>query len=37
MKEKKIDEEKAISKATVARMPLYLRYLQEEYTCIFKC
>ena len=30
MKEKKIDEEKAISKATVARMPLYLRYLQEE-------
>jgi redox-sensing transcriptional repressor len=30
MKEKKVEEEKAISKATVARMPLYLRYLQEE-------
>ena len=30
MKEKKIEEEKAISKATVARMPLYLHFLQEE-------
>ncbi|MBE5751773.1 MAG: redox-sensing transcriptional repressor Rex [Clostridiales bacterium] len=30
MKEKKVEEEKSISKATVARMPLYLHFLQEE-------
>lgn len=32
MKTKQIEERKVISKATVARMPLYLHFLQEEYS-----